>query len=148
MQTTTEQPGSIQTTLGTHHRSLERRFDEVLTALRLGDHPQAASLWTALDRELTEHLALEERELLPKLAEREPAAVEGLRAEHAQLRRDLGELGIAVDLKRITASSAQAFFDHLRAHAAREDALLYRWADRQLRDRASFLTRFRQLVRG
>ncbi len=147
MDTTTQQP-SVQETFGAHHLRLERLFEEVLSTLNAGDARQACLLWSTLDRELTEHMALEERELLPRLAEHEPAAVQKLRAEHDELRRDLAELGAGIDLHRVTEPVAKLFFDRLHAHAAREDALLYRWADRQLRERGSLLKRFRQIVRG
>ncbi len=145
MESTTQVP-SVEDTFGEHHRRLERMCDELIETLRVGDARQACRQWSALDQELSEHMALEEQLLFPRLAELEPAEVESLRSEHQELRRDVAELGVAVDLHRASEPVAKAFFDRLRAHAAREDVLLYRWADRQLRDRGSLIERLRRIT--
>jgi hemerythrin-like domain-containing protein len=147
METTTEQP-SLRQEFGAHHRALEQLFEQVCASLRSGNADEARRLWTTLDRELDAHIELEEREMFPRLAEHQPAEVEGLRSAHVELRRQVAELGTAVDLKQLSEATATAFFDKLRAHAAREDSLLYRWADRELRDHRSLLARFRQLLRA
>jgi len=143
MEATTQQRG-VREIFGEHHRKLERMFEEVLETLRAGDVREAARQWSALDRELDQHMALEEREMLPQLAASERAAVEQIRAEHAEIRARVAELGAAVDLHRITEAQAKALFDRLRAHAANEDALLYRRAD-LFRDRGSLLERLLHL---
>ena len=48
--------------------------------------------------------------------------------EHARIRQLLGELGVGVDLHLVRLELAREFIDFLRAHARREEALLYRWA--------------------
>ncbi len=146
METTTQLP-SVQQTFNEHHRRLERLFEQLLATLRVGDSRECGLKWGTFERELTEHMALEEQMLFPRFGELEPAAAARLRAEHEELRRDLADLGAAVDLHGISEAAAKAFFDRLRAHAAREDALLYRWADRQVRDRRSLIERLRRISR-
>jgi hypothetical protein len=51
--------------------------------------------------------------------------------EHAQIREKLTELGIDLELHCLGADRVKSFVDGLRAHAAREERLLYSWADRQ-----------------
>lgn len=53
-------------------------------------------------------------------------------AEHAAFRKTLDELGVGVDLHAVKLDVAQEFVNALRAHARREDQLLYRWAEREV----------------
>jgi len=137
---------SIATTFGEHHRRLTKLFTEVTEALRVGDGATARQYWGTLDRELNGHMALEEREMLPRFAEVDPDATATLRADHVEFRRVLDELGAALDLKRVTAPVAEAFFERLNAHATQEDALLYRWADRTLPSKDHLLGKLRRTV--
>ncbi|MEW5742735.1 MAG: hemerythrin domain-containing protein [Myxococcota bacterium] len=111
------------------HRELEALFQRLLDAFAANAREDTQALWTELQHRLISHLEAEEQLLFPHFAAVNPAEVEALKEEHRQLRRQLDELGVGVDLKLVRAEVAKAFIEALEAHACREDALLYQWAD-------------------
>lgn len=111
------------------HLELETLFERLKDAFSANAREDTQALWTELERRLEAHLAAEEELLFPRFREVDAAEVEALEAEHQRIRQNLEELGVGVDLKLVRASVARAFIEALEAHAAREDALLYRWAD-------------------
>lgn len=111
------------------HLELETLFERLKDAFAANAREDTQALWTELERRLEAHLAAEEELLFPRFREVDAAEVEALEAEHQRIRQNLEELGVGVDLKLVRASVARAFIEALEAHAAREDALLYRWAD-------------------
>lgn len=82
----------------------------------------AQLLWADLERSLEVHFLVEESALFPRYAHYDPLETRALSAEHRLLRARLGEL------KLLRAPLVRDFLAMLRAHAAREDAALYRWA--------------------
>jgi len=113
------------------HERLERVFDQLLEALA-ANAPDARALWTELDHGLLAHMEAEERFMLPELAKVDRDEAIALVQEHGTLREQLLELGVAVDLHCIRLEQSRAFVETLRAHAGREERLLYRWADQRL----------------
>jgi hemerythrin-like domain-containing protein len=111
------------------HEDLADLFQRLREAFAADAREDTQALWGQLQRRLTAHLDAEEAVLLPRFAVEHPREARRLLAEHAQLRAQLDELGTGVDLKLVREPVARAFFDTLAAHAAREDAELYRWAD-------------------
>jgi hypothetical protein len=111
------------------HAEISALFDEVLAAFKSGDRDLAALVFTRFERRLEAHLALEDELLLPPLRRVDPDEAAALSADHEWIRAQLTELGIGVDLHLTRATWVAAFVEKLRAHARREDALLYRWAD-------------------
>ena len=77
----------------------------------------------------TTHVELEERFVLPKPAEIAPAEAARLTREHAEIRVQLLQLGVALDLRLARADLVQEFLRVLKLHTQREDALMYRWAE-------------------
>jgi hemerythrin-like domain-containing protein len=124
--------GNVRTIFLEDHARLERLFVALREAFEAGDHDATRALWTELDEGLATHMRGEERYLFPDLAKSAADEVEALRREHDALRTQIAELGVAVDLRMVSAAMANAFIERLHAHAAREDALLYRWADEHL----------------
>ena len=118
------------------HERLERLFAELLAAFQADARPQAASLWTDFDAALQAHLLLEEQYILPEFAKRDAAEAAALTEEHDRIRQRLLELGVGVDLHLTNDDQVEAFLRGLRQHAAREDALMYRWAQRALHPEA------------
>jgi len=116
------------------HDRLAGVYDRLLDALE-ANAPDVRTLWTELDHGLLAHLEAEERFVLPAFAKVDRDEAVALLREHGKIREQLLELGIAVDLHFIRLEQSRAFIDALRSHAAREDRLLYRWADERL-DRA------------
>jgi hemerythrin-like domain-containing protein len=112
------------------HDELAMFLDHLIAAYRCGDRDEAARAFTELEVRIAPHLEMEERVLFPELARVAPAEVAALRAEHDALRAYMGELGIEVELHHSRLSTMEELARMLRRHAARENALLYRWADK------------------
>jgi hemerythrin-like domain-containing protein len=114
------------------HARLDQLFAELRAAFDADARQDAARLWADLDRGLTAHMEFEERHVLPAFRAIDSLEVEGLLREHDLIRHRLTELGIGVDLHAVRAELVADFVALLRAHAHREDELLYRWAEREL----------------
>lgn len=114
------------------HRRLEHTFEQLLEAFRADDRTDVSELWTRFETQLKSHMAVEERDLIPRLERVDRAAAQGLLNEHRHIRSRLAELGFVVDLHVARLEMAQEFIEELRAHARHEDELLYRWADEHL----------------
>lgn len=129
---------SVRELLNRDHDRLERLYGELLEAFHADAREDVARLWSALEEGLIAHLTAEEDWVLPAFAAVDEREARRLRSEHDKIRSLLTELGVGVDLHAIRGEVAEAFIDSLRAHARREDALLYRWIDTDL-DAASRL---------
>jgi len=114
--------------LSEHHRSLDRRLNELVTRAEGGDARQLGAAWAALETELVRHMDLEEVELMPAFVEEHPDEARVLLAEHGALRSALNEIGMALQLHCLGTEAVADFARRLRAHSAREDAVLYAWA--------------------
>jgi hypothetical protein len=125
---------SLYTFLTNDHARLETVFDRLLDAMA-ANSPDARQLWTELDHGLLAHMEAEERYVIPAFALVDHAAAREILDDHAQIRAQLLELGVAMDLHRLRFATSQDFIRILRSHAAREDNLLYRWADTRLDER-------------
>ena len=111
-----------------HHAELDDCIVKLLLRADGGDNHDLAAEWNRLEAELARHFELEEHELFPLFERENPEEVAALRQEHAALRRDLLALGIRADLQFLRAEAVRDFVHELRAHAQREDEILYRWA--------------------
>lgn len=120
----------IHDMLSEDHRHLDRLFQEIVAWAHEGEHATLRGEWQRFERELTSHMELEEQEILPAFSGEHLAEAQSIRDEHARIRAGLTELGIELDLHCLRAESVEAFIGHLRAHAKREEALLYPWASR------------------
>ncbi len=118
--------------LRSDHTRLEAVFEELLDEFADGHQREIRSTWTEFDRSVLVHLDTEERFILPLFEQVNPAEAAALRAEHARIRKLLSELGVGVDLHLVQLDLAREFTDFLRAHARREEVLLYRWAASEL----------------
>jgi hemerythrin superfamily protein len=115
------------------HARLDRLYAELLDAYHEEKWSLVDEAWGPFESGLRAHMAAEETHVFPGLDELEPGEVAALRVEHAELRKLLGELGVAVELHAVRENVARALVDRLHAHAAREDRIVYRWADEKLR---------------
>ena len=111
-----------------HHAELDERVAVLLATADGGDCHDLADAWGPFERELMRHFELEERELFQPFRLEHPEEVAVLRQEHDALRRDLLALGVRADLHCLRAEAVRAFIVDLRAHVAREEQTLYRWA--------------------
>ncbi|MGH7283375.1 MAG: hemerythrin domain-containing protein [Polyangiaceae bacterium] len=130
------------------HRRLEDLFERVLDAFENGVREELSALWTRFETDLGHHMEAEEKFLIPAFAREYPEEAEAILGEHREFRCKLAELGVGVDLHIVRLTVASKFIEALRAHAHREDGLLYQWGDEnlELRERASLLRALRQRI--
>ena len=124
----------VRTIMMADHQELERLIDAVIQAFERGERETVAAIWTRFERQFLAHFAAEERFLIPPLLASNPRAAAAILAEHRHLRARFVELGTGVDLHIVNLRMVRAFVDELRAHAAHEDRMLYRWADEEAAD--------------
>lgn len=110
------------------HRRLEKLFEQLRDAFDANAREDTQTLWTELETGLEKHFEAEEKYLFPKFQRLDATETKALLEEHALIRQRLAELGAGVDLKLVRADVAKGFLDAIRAHAQREDTILYRWA--------------------
>jgi|SRR6188508_3279055 hypothetical protein len=120
---------SLGSVLAGDHDRLDRSFQAIVTSANGGNFQQLETEWLTFQAELLAHLDAEEKHLIPVLAKDRPAAAETLLREHAQIRGQLLELGVDLDLHYLRAERVEAFVDALRAHAHREEEMFYPWSD-------------------
>jgi hemerythrin superfamily protein len=123
---------AIDAMLGEDHARLERAFDAILTGAERGDWDDLRRRWPSFDRELTRHMDAEEIRIISGFGREHPREARALLDDHARIRAQLTELGLALELGNLSIERAQGFMIDLREHAAREDAVLYPWAARGL----------------
>lgn len=118
--------------LAEHHRTLEERLGRLIARAQGGEVPELRAAWTAFERELLRHFELEEAEILPAFARDDPGEARALLDEHEAIRSAMFEMGLTLDLHCLRTEGVEDFVGRLKAHAAREDAALYRWAQRHV----------------
>ena len=123
---------SIDAMLGEDHARLERAFDAMLTGVERGDWDDLRRRWPSFSRELTRHMDAEEIRIISGFGREHPREARTLLDDHARMRAQLTELGLALEQRDVSIERAQGFMIDLREHAAREDAVLYPWAARGL----------------
>lgn len=114
------------------HDRLRERLIRLLEAMAANARDDIATLWNELDNGLLTHMEAEERFVLPQFAHIDRAEARELLRQHGEIREQLLELGIAIDLHYVRFERAEDFVRLLQSHAAREERLLYRWADERL----------------
>ncbi len=124
-----EGPMTIRGRLLEDHARLDALFTDLLACMRGDDREASARAWSEFDKGLLAHMAAEETLILLLFREVDPEEADAILADHSRFRAKLAELAVAVDLHFIRADMAEELVASLRAHAAREDALMYRWTD-------------------
>lgn len=120
---------SIQKHMFADHSRLMALFQVLTDTTEGADAPTIAQMWSEFERGLEAHMAAEERHLFPLLEQTDPAEVRALRAEHDEVRKRVADLGVRTDLHTLRMEAVEELIDELRAHANRENDLLYRRAD-------------------
>ena len=120
----------IHSLLSEDHQHLDQLFEEIVGWAREGEHASLREEWRRFERELSSHMDLEEQEILPAFSRTHQAEAQAILDEHARIRARLTEMGIDLDLHCLRAERVEAFIGLLRAHARREEGLLYPWASR------------------
>jgi hemerythrin-like domain-containing protein len=129
--------GPIQTRLVADHEELDLLLERLIAAYETNDREIAACAYRDFEEALSAHFEAEERLLFPDFAHQEPEETNRLREDHRRIRARVEELGIGVDLHATRVGAIRELAQSLRAHAARENTLLYRWADRAFSDPAA-----------
>ncbi len=114
------------------HARLEKLYTDFLAAYGSDDWREVRAYWDVFEPAIRAHMDIEEQDVFPELRAVDRAEADALLADHAELRRLLGALAVAIDLHAVPARDAQELIAQLRAHGAREEALLYPWMDRTL----------------
>lgn len=123
---------SIQTLFSDDHSRLERLLAGVLAQAGGPQSDELRHSWNQFELGLLTHLHAEEVHLFRAFRYAQPEQAQALMTEHERLRGRLIELSIALDLHCLADHQIRLLGDELRAHAAREDAVLYPWAARHL----------------
>jgi len=127
----TELDTSLYTYMVRDHASLDTLYGRVLEAMA-GTAQHLEGLWTDFDHHLRSHMDAEERFVMPALAKVDRLSALMLLREHGQIREEMLELGVACNLHELRFARSRELIEQLRSHAARENSLLYRWADKHL----------------
>jgi hemerythrin superfamily protein len=128
------------------HQEIELLLDGLLAAFESGERSIATPAFQAFERRLSAHLAFEEEMLFPALAEIDRGEADALAADHQAIRLRVEELAIMDNLHVSRATQVHQLVEMLRAHARREESVLYRLADR-LEDQPTMRARLDTLRR-
>ena len=113
-------------TLRADHVLLESLAHGILRTIVEGEREDVAGALQELQKAVLTHLEGEERELIPTYAQYAPEDAALILKDHASIRCTLADLDVATDLHLVRADAVATFIGTLQAHAAREDAGLYR----------------------
>lgn len=125
---------SLHARLMLDHDQLDAFLDRLIAAFRSGDRGEAADAYEELEWRLREHFAYEEKTLFDEFARVDPEETAALRREHADLVERIEALGVGVDLHETRLAAIEELARRLKHHAARENTVLYRWADHVFSD--------------
>ena len=111
-----------------HHREIEIECRELLSRTYADDLLELIDAYRCFERAVLDHLAAEEATVLPAYAEVAPQEAHLIRQSHAEIRQQLAAIGVEVELHIVRAQTVTRLVDLLRAHAQREEAAMYPWA--------------------
>jgi hemerythrin-like domain-containing protein len=129
---TPREPRNPRVVLLQDHHNIDERLNRLIAAVRADDREASQKRWAKVESMLLRHLDVEEMFIFPALAEEHAAEVERLRRDHAAIRRQLGEIGLSLELHTARCEAIESFCTALREHAEREDSLAYLFAERTL----------------
>jgi hemerythrin superfamily protein len=146
--TETASAHDLEHALKADHAALEDKFSRVTSTMHRGDPEFARAAWLSMEAELLAHLKAEEELIMPSFSKVHPQQAARIRRDHDEIREELQQLGIALDLHTLRAERADAFVHSLREHASYEDEMFYRWAQSSLPEgeRRSVFGRLRSLL--
>jgi uncharacterized protein (TIGR02284 family) len=131
-------PTEVSAVLTESHDELAKSAGRLLDFVKACDPTPARDEWNAFEPAVLRHLDAEEMFLLTAFERASPAEARVIRNEHAEIRRVLGEVGLAFDLHLVRIEQVERLQKLLAMHAARETASMYAWASA---DRNHVLTR-------
>lgn len=119
----------VRESLGSDHEAIDHRLSDLVNAVEGAGFPTILQVFREVDRGLRAHIDSEERYLLGRFEELHPREIRELRQDHERFRRALDELSIETELHTLRKERIDDLVAQLRAHARKEDATLYQWAD-------------------
>ena len=115
--------------VGRHLAEDHREIEALLKRLAEdAQAPECAALhctWCELESRLLGHMAAEEHYLLPLIEASHPTDAARTFAEHNQIRHQVSELGVAIELHSVRQPAIDQLIRTLQAHAQYEDETLY-----------------------
>jgi iron-sulfur cluster repair protein YtfE (RIC family) len=136
--------------LADHHRELEKVCHALLASAREDCSRSLIEQYRVLEHALLEHFDVEEAVLLPDFAAYDPEGARTIRDEHEAIRELLLQVAVDVELHAARLERLQRLIEMLHAHAAREDAVMYPWAQVHLSRSAKqrLFVKIRRLLGG
>ena len=125
-------PQNPRIVLQQDHRHVAALLDRLIACVRADDREATSACFSRVEKALLKHLDVEEMFVFPVLVKTHAKEVDALLREHAVLRRDLGAIGLDLDLHMVREKAIEAFCATLREHAEREEALAYAQAEQRL----------------
>lgn len=114
------------------HERLEELLATVMQAIDDDDQQAALAAWRPLEAGLLAHFAVEEEHLFPELEKTDRIEAAHLRSDHGAVRQQIVDLGMCLELHTARKVAFDQLVALLERHAAREEALLYRWVESHL----------------
>lgn len=114
--------------LAKDHEELDALLERLAEDTEAPGQGELEATWAVLESRLLRHLEAEERFLLPLVEASHPLEVQRTRDEHARIRSNLAELGVAIELHCARKPQLMELIRFLRAHAKHEDEALYQLA--------------------
>jgi len=111
-----------------HHHEIESAYRALLAATYTDDPRELITQFRSFEHEILEYIGAEEEVILPAYEHYVPVDAQALRTDHEKIRERLTRIGVECDLHAIRADTLKELIAELRAHAAREDAKMYPWA--------------------
>lgn len=105
------------------HDEIEAMTRGVIASIRDDDRDVMHDDFAVLERRLLDHMSWEEMYLLPAYEKDYPESATKIRAQHADFRRRLGEIGLAIDLHSVRAEHFEELAARLGAHAEAEEVM-------------------------
>jgi hypothetical protein len=118
-----------------HHVAIEDACRELLARAFTDDPRELIAQYRTFERAVLDHFKTEEVAILPAYSAHAPADTRAIRHEHTVIRQLLSEIGMDIELHHVRCEAIAELIRILRAHAAHEDAAMYRWADTHLQTR-------------
>jgi uncharacterized protein (TIGR02284 family) len=113
------------------HEEFEASLERLRAFALAEDAELVQGEWNELERSILRHVDAEDMFLLPGFARDQPDVAGTLHAEHAEIRKQLGEVGLALDLHTLRLEQIDALYRAVARHVALEERTLYPWADQE-----------------
>jgi uncharacterized protein (TIGR02284 family) len=108
---------------------IARSLRLIVEFVKADDVTCAREEWADLEELLLRHMEAEEMFLLPYFEQNRPGDCRQLRGDHADIRRRLGEIGLAFDLHTVRAEQVEELAAFMTRHVNEENASLYLWIE-------------------